>query len=190
MFEIQDESIAKSATLETRNRLAADNLRLVWSVAYQIPRSQRAGLGVEDLAAEGMLGLLEAAAGFDPERDNRFSTYAVWCIRGRIRSCLRRERRQTARASATLGESVPAANDDECDADGDWLPKALERLQPDDALLVKLRFGIGQPELSFDELGRQLGVSREGARQRVHRAVERLRLIRAAQLRERLSMTL
>ncbi len=39
------------------------------------------GLPLGDLMQEGEIGLLQAAARFEPERDIRFSTYATWWIR-------------------------------------------------------------------------------------------------------------
>lgn len=42
------------------------------------------GVPMEDLLAEGTVGLLEAASRFDPARGVKFTSYAVWWIRKRI----------------------------------------------------------------------------------------------------------
>ena len=52
--------------------------RLVISTAM---RFRNYGLLVADLVQEGSIGLLQAAARFEPERQVRFSTYASWWIR-------------------------------------------------------------------------------------------------------------
>jgi len=59
-------------------RLLRSQVGLVW----QLARSHRAaGVELEDLAQEGMLGLLQAIRRFDPARGVRLSTYASWWIR-------------------------------------------------------------------------------------------------------------
>ncbi|MFC5068553.1 RNA polymerase factor sigma-32 [Flaviflagellibacter deserti] len=63
------------------HRLAAAHMRLVISIAA---RFRHYGLPMADLIQEGHVGLLEAAARFDPEREVRFSTYATWWIRAAI----------------------------------------------------------------------------------------------------------
>ena len=42
------------------------------------------GLPINDLVQEGHIGLMQAMAKFEPERDIRFSTYASWWIRSAI----------------------------------------------------------------------------------------------------------
>lgn len=63
------------------NRLVAAHMRLVIALAA---RFRHYGLSAADLVQEGHIGLLEAAARFEPERDVRFSTYATWWIRASI----------------------------------------------------------------------------------------------------------
>ena len=44
-------------------------------------RFRNYGLPIGDLVQEGTIGLMQATARFDPDRDVRFSTYAAWWIR-------------------------------------------------------------------------------------------------------------
>lgn len=61
-----------------RNRIALSHMRLVISMAAKF---RNFGLPMGDLIQEGHIGLLEAAARFEPSREVRFSTYATWWIR-------------------------------------------------------------------------------------------------------------
>jgi RNA polymerase primary sigma factor len=65
-----------------RDHLARANLRLVGKLAQ---RYLRRGLPLEDLIAEGNLGLLRAVEGFDGSREIRFSVYASYWIKQSIR---------------------------------------------------------------------------------------------------------
>ncbi len=55
--------------------------RLAVSVASKF---RHYGLPISDLIQEGNIGLMQAAARFDPSRDVRFSTYAMWWIRASV----------------------------------------------------------------------------------------------------------
>lgn len=63
--------------------LARAHMRLVIALAV---RFRHYGLSLADLIQEGHVGLLEAAARFEPERDVRFSTYATWWIRAAMQN--------------------------------------------------------------------------------------------------------
>ena len=63
------------------HRLAHAHMRLVIAIAA---RYRNYGLPMSDLIQEGHVGLLEAAARFEPGREFRFSTYATWWIRASI----------------------------------------------------------------------------------------------------------
>jgi RNA polymerase sigma-32 factor len=69
------------------HRMTVAHMRLVISMATKF---RHFGLPVSDLIQEGHVGLLEAAARFDPERDVRFSTYATWWIRASMQDYILR----------------------------------------------------------------------------------------------------
>ncbi len=60
------------------HKLITAYLRLVVAMAA---RFRHYGLPMSDLVQEGNVGLMQAAARFEPEREVRFSTYASWWIR-------------------------------------------------------------------------------------------------------------
>lgn len=63
------------------HRIVSAHMRLVISMAAKF---RNYGLPFSDLIQEGHVGLLEAAARFEPDREVRFSTYATWWIRASI----------------------------------------------------------------------------------------------------------
>lgn len=69
------------------HKLTQAHMRLVIALAV---RFRHYGLPIADLIQEGHVGLLEAAARFDPEREVRFSTYATWWIRAAMQDYILR----------------------------------------------------------------------------------------------------
>ena len=78
---------------EARDHMVRANLRLVVNIARSYTGK---GLGLQDLIAEGNLGLLRAVEGFDPSMNTRFSTYASYWIKWR---------RATAKLQDELGRT-------------------------------------------------------------------------------------
>lgn len=74
------EQVIEEGTLAQEKILLA-NTRLVLSVAK---RYTGRGIPLLDLVQEGIIGLMRATKKFEPERGNRFSTYATWWIRQAI----------------------------------------------------------------------------------------------------------
>ena len=73
--------------MPTLHELIQSYMRLVISTAS---RFKNYGLPLGDLVQEGVVGLMQAAARFEPERDVRFSTYAAWWIRSAMQDFILR----------------------------------------------------------------------------------------------------
>ena len=63
------------------HELTSAYMRLVIAMASKF---RHYGLPMSDLVQEGNVGLMQAAARFEPDREVRFSTYASWWIRSSI----------------------------------------------------------------------------------------------------------
>jgi len=81
------------------------HLRLVLAIAHEF---RAYGLPLEDLAGEGMLGLVEAARRYDPERGVRLAVYAAWWIRAYIRRYTISNRRIVRTPSSRNGRKLLA----------------------------------------------------------------------------------
>lgn len=75
-------ALCADGDVSAQKRMVEANLRLVVHVAY---RFQNRGLSMEDLVAEGNIGLMRAAEKFNPDL-GKFASYAVLLIR----QCLQR----------------------------------------------------------------------------------------------------
>jgi RNA polymerase sigma-32 factor len=88
---IQEQELAKKAFDEkdpaSVKRLIQSNLRFVVKIAFEYARF---GHKVLDLIQEGNMGLIQAVHHFNPYKEVRLTTYAVWWIRSYIRDYLLR----------------------------------------------------------------------------------------------------
>src|SRR5262245_59151050 len=147
---------------EARDHMVRANLRLVVSIAV---RYAGRGLPLEDLIAEGNLGLLRAAEGFDPALGLRFSTYASYWIKQSIRRTLANTARtirlpaymvglvtQWRRAAAELQEDLGRAPTQDEVADHLNLPEKKVKI-----VQKALRISNAAPQEDVDGPGVALG---------------------------------
>lgn len=132
-----------------RDRLITSNLRYVVRVAM---RYRDCGMPLEDLINEGNIGLIEAVARYEPERGNRFLTYATWWIRKAILDALGRQtlvrvpshRQEQIRAA---GKEAEALRGEETGEPGDLSPELQRAVEKHEALL-----GARPIELSLEDV--------------------------------------
>ncbi len=80
----------RNAERQKRDELILAHLPLVKHVIGRLITGLAAGIDVENLESAGVLGLVEAAAKFDPTRNAQFKTFAYIRVRGAILDELRR----------------------------------------------------------------------------------------------------
>ena len=128
----------KEGNQEALHRITMAHMRLVISMAAKF---RNFGLPMNDLIQEGHVGLLEAAARFEPERDVRFSTYATWWIRASIQDYILRNW-SIVRGGTSSTQKALFFN--------------LRRLRAKMA-----RNGTGMPDATmYEEIAKAVGVSR------------------------------
>jgi RNA polymerase nonessential primary-like sigma factor len=76
LFSIIKNGASDEVRLEARNQLILHNQKFVLSQAKRF----RGRLELADLIQEGNIGLIVAAEKFDPAKNFKFSTYAIWWI--------------------------------------------------------------------------------------------------------------
>ncbi len=72
---------AKNGDSEAIERLIQANLKFVVKIAA---RYQNRGLSLSELISEGNIGLIKAIEKFDPDKDIKLISYAIWWIKQRI----------------------------------------------------------------------------------------------------------
>lgn len=75
----------KTQDRETLQKLVTANLRFVVKIAYEYIHYR---MKLLDLIQEGNMGLVKAVKEFDPYKDVRLTTYAVWWIRSYIQDAI------------------------------------------------------------------------------------------------------
>lgn len=154
------------------------HIPLVHRLARQLCGFTNGALDYDDLAQEGMIGLIKAADRFDPSRGVQFITYAYLAVRRHLLRVINRQSEAPLSLDAPaadglppLGETIaaPAPGDsaDLCD-----VRALVDRLPDPQRRVIVWRYWEG---LSLREAGGQIGVSGEWARRIEQKALQSLR---------------
>ncbi len=169
----------------TKNEIVSANLRLVVAIAKRHigPYSN-----FFELISDGNLSLIRAVEKFDYGRGNRFSTYATWAVTRNYARTIPDEKKHHDRFHASEDSFFDSTMDNRSDIQAE-VRSHLERQQQIGHLLSGLdereqkiivsRFGIGNVEepLTLNEVGVEMGVTKERVRQIETRALAKLRQI-------------
>ena len=144
-----------------REELIEHNLRLVVYIAQKFDNT---GVGVEDLISIGTIGLIKAINTFNPTKKIKLATYASRCIENEILMYLRRNNKTRMEVSIDeplnvdwdgnelLLSDILGTDEDtiyrdlENEAERKLLIRALNKLSSREKLIVRMRFGLDDPE--------------------------------------------
>jgi len=151
-------------------QLVGANLRFVVSLASEY---QGKGLDMEDLVNEGNIALVKAAKSFDPTRGTRLVVFAASRIRKAIEAALNSEEENSKLKDLKDSYTPPISSDD---ADDSILEHAnSDILSERERQVISAIYGINQPTMTLAEVGMQMDITRERARQIRDKALRKLR---------------
>ncbi len=180
---------ARNAYFEARNRFVLANIRLVYKF---VNRLQGGDLPLDDLIAEGLIGLLVAVDRYDYRRGAKFSTVAISWIRCFVLRAFAKARvvrsprgrfafvsldqPTTANGDQTIGDTLESSEESpierlERQAESASLPGLLESLTPRERQIIEWRFLEGA---NLYRIGDLIGRTSERVRQVECEALKKL----------------
>jgi len=170
--------------LAVKNQIISANLRLVVSIAK---RHVGPSNDFFHLVSDGNMSLIRAVEKFDYARGNKFSTYASWAIMKNFARTIPEENYRRDRFVTGHEEMFEAAADNRTDEHEyenaqrrmqDAVKGMLGRLDDRERRIIISRYGIsGASEQTLEQLGKELGITKERVRQIESRAQDKLRKI-------------
>lgn len=190
------EKYKKHNDISARDRIIKSNLKFVASVAKPF---QGLGLSYSDLIAEGNMGLMKAIDKFDYERGLKTISYSVWWIRQTILEALK-ERNLINGDEFPKDYEKPIDIDDDSGYTntsqtygpeyedsityGELNQSEIKRsisvlmgcLTEREQMILSDYFGLtGEDELTLEEIGKKLGLTKERVRQIKEKSLKKLR---------------
>jgi RNA polymerase primary sigma factor len=168
--------------LEVKNRIIRANLRLVVSIAKRHVTPQN---NLFELVSDGNMSLIRAVEKFDFSRGFKFSTYASWAIMKNFARSIPEEAVRRDRFVTCYDEIFETAADKKADPYHEatsmreirqLIHQILSQLDEREQRVIIARFGLdeeGTPR-TLEQVGRELGVTKERVRQLESRALRKL----------------
>jgi RNA polymerase primary sigma factor len=172
----------QNQALAVKNEIVRANLRLVVSIAKKYVTQTNT---LVELVSDGNMSLIQAVEKFDFARGFKFSTYASSAIIKNFARAIPKEQKWRNRFVTGREEVFAAAADyrsgehqDEIDEVGNRqaVERVLRCLDRRERQILVRRFGLGGvAAVTLEQLGRDLGISKERVRQIESRAREKIR---------------
>jgi RNA polymerase sigma factor (sigma-70 family) len=178
------EDLQEQAIL-VKEQLINSNMRLVWSIAK---RHTSQTDNIFELVSDGNISLIRAVEKFDFSRGNKFSTYASWAIMKNYARSIPEEKNRRDRyvtGHEELFEAAPDTRSDEqeCLASVEQaahkVNRLLDYLDPRERQIIRMRAGLDNHSegMTLEEIGQELGITKERVRQLNVRIMKKLREI-------------
>ncbi len=172
-----------------KERLISANMRLVTSIAK---RHSGQTDNFFELLSDGNMSLIRAVEKFDFGRGFKFSTYASWAIMKNFARSIPEEKHRRERyvtGHEDLFEAAPDNRSDEQEAvataeqAAHRVNRLLQYLDERERKIVRLRNGLddGHKPMTLEEIGEEMGITKERVRQLNVRIMKKLREIAAEQ---------
>jgi len=169
---------------DVKEKLINANMRLVASIAK---RHSGSGENIFELISDGNMSLIRAVEKFDFGRGFKFSTYASWAIMKNFARSIPEEKHRRERyvtGHEDLFDVAPDQRTDEQDlvASAEQashrVNRLLEYLDPREQQIIRMRAGLdGTDGMTLEEIGKQMGITKERVRQLNVRIMSKLRTI-------------
>jgi RNA polymerase sigma factor (sigma-70 family) len=175
-----------------KDQLISSNMRLVVAIAKKHAAQTD---NFFELLSDGNMSLLRAVEKFDFSRGNKFSTYASWAIMKNFARSIPEEKRRRERYMTGYEEMFDTAADTRSDEQEmvtaveqkkQEVNRLLEYLEPRERQIVRMRNGLDNysENMTLEEIGQQLGITKERVRQLNVRIMNKLRTIAREQKME------
>lgn len=180
----------ENGNIESRNKLVEANLKFVATIANSY---RGRGLSYSDLIAEGNVGLIRAMDKFEPTRGYKVISYSVWWIRQAILEAIDKR-------NSVGGEELPQEYEEQVSDEAESvyfnkkeLPtqfveeedekfdnkqtifELMSILDDRENEIISRYFGLSEQPTKLEEIGNDLGLSKERVRQIMEKGLKKMR---------------